>query len=174
VVTAIAVDFAALSRAGATDAEQLTALKFLGHWVGDVHQPLHVSFKDDKGGNEIDEEGPCTQNLHAVWDTCIIKRKLGTNLQRIAADLRRPVTEAERTQWTSTSATDWANESFAITTSDEVEYCVKTETGCRYEEENETLDPDEDHKVVAVDEAYLTKHLPTVRQRLTQAGIRPR
>jgi len=29
-----------------------------------------------------------------------------------------------------------------------------------------------DHKVVTVDEAYLTKHLPTVRQRLTQAGIR--
>jgi hypothetical protein len=172
VVTAIDADFAALSRAGATDAAKLTALKFLGHWVGDVHQPLHVSFKDDKGGNEIDEEGPCTQNLHAVWDTCIIKRKLGTNLQRIAADLRRPVTEAERTQWTSTSAKEWANESFAITTSEEAEYCVRTETGCRYEEDNETLDPDEDHKVVTVDEAYLTKHLPTVRQRLTQAGVR--
>lgn len=33
--------------------EQLEALKFLGHWVGDVHQPLHVSFKDDKGANDI-------------------------------------------------------------------------------------------------------------------------
>jgi hypothetical protein len=49
VVTAIAADFAALSRAGATDAEKLTALKFLGHWVGAVHQPLHVSFKDVPG-----------------------------------------------------------------------------------------------------------------------------
>ncbi len=66
VVTAIEADVAALTQAGATDAEKLAALKFLGHWVGDVHQPLHVSFKDDKGGNDIHEEGPCADNLHAV------------------------------------------------------------------------------------------------------------
>jgi hypothetical protein len=171
-VTAIDADFAVVSRAGVTDAEKLAALKFLGHWVGDVHQPLHVSFKDDRGGNEIDEEGPCANNLHAVWDTCIIRRKLGTNLQRIAADLRASVTAAERTQWNSTAAKEWANESFAITTAEDVEYCVKTETGCWYEADNEVLDPDEDKKTVIVDEAYIAKHLPTVKQRLTQAGIR--
>src|SRR5262245_52434433 len=69
VVTAIETDLAALTRAGATDAEKLVALKFLGHWVGDVHQPLHVSFKDDKGGNDIHEDGPCAENLHAAWDS---------------------------------------------------------------------------------------------------------
>jgi hypothetical protein len=172
VVTAIAADVAALSRAGATNTEKLTALKFLGHWVGDVHQPLHVSFLDDKGGNDILEEGPCAANLHAVWDTCIIQRKLGTNIRRIATELRASVTADQRTQWTSTSATDWANESFAITTAEDVEYCVKTTTGCRYEEDNETYDPDEVKKVVTVDEAYMTRHLPTIKQRLTQAGVR--
>jgi nuclease S1 len=172
VVTAIAADFAALTQAGATDAEKLTALKFLGHWVGDVHQPLHVSFKDDKGGNDIHEEGPCADNLHAVWDTCIIQRKLGTNVRRIATTLREPVTAEQRTQWTSTSATDWANESFVITVSEDVEYCVTTATGCLYEEDNEVYDADEDQKVVTVDEAYMTRHLPTITQRLTQAGIR--
>ena len=171
-VTAIAADVAALTRAEATDAEKLVALKFLGHWVGDVHQPLHVSFKDDKGGNDIHEEGPCAENLHAVWDTCIIQRTLGTNVRRIATTLREPVTADQRTQWTSTSATDWANESFAITTSEDVEYCVTTATGCLYEEDNETYDADEDHKVVTVDEAYMARHLPTITQRLTQAGIR--
>jgi hypothetical protein len=172
VVTAIAADVAALTRAGATDAEKLMALKFLGHWVGDVHQPLHVSFKDDKGGNDIHENGPCADTLHAVWDTCIIQRKLGTNVRRIAAELRTPVTAEQRTQWTSTSATDWANESFAITTGEDVAYCVQTATGCLYEEDNETYDADEDHKVVTVDEAYLARHLPTITQRLTQAGVR--
>lgn len=170
--TAIEADFAALTRAGATDAEKLAALKFLGHWVGDVHQPLHVSFKDDKGGNDILEEGPCTDNLHAVWDTCIIQRKLGTNIRRIAAELRAPVTAAQRTQWTSTSARDWANESFAITIAEDVEYCVKTSTGCLYEEDNATYDADEVKKVVTVDEAYMARHLPTIKQRLTQAGVR--
>jgi S1/P1 Nuclease len=32
-------------RAGATEAR-----KYLGHWIGDVHQPLHVSFRDHRGG----------------------------------------------------------------------------------------------------------------------------
>jgi hypothetical protein len=172
VVTAIAADMAALTRAGATEAEKLAALKFLGHWVGDVHQPLHVSFKDDQGGNDIREEGPCADTLHAVWDTCIIQRKLGTNIRRIAAALRASVTAEQRTQWTSTNALDWANESFAITTAEDVEYCVRTATGCLYEEDNETYDADEDKKVVTVDDAYMARHLPTITQRLTQAGVR--
>jgi len=32
------------------DQAKLVSLKFLGHWVGDIHQPLHVSFADDRGG----------------------------------------------------------------------------------------------------------------------------
>ena len=122
VVTAIAQDVETLARPSASDPEKLAALKFLGHWVGDVHQPLHVSFQDDKGGNEIDEQAPCAQNLHAVWDTCIIQRKLGTNVPHIATELRAQVTEAERTRWTTTGAKDWANESFAITTAAAVQY----------------------------------------------------
>ena len=171
-VTAIDTDFAVLSQAGVSDAAKIAALKFLGHWVGDIHQPLHVSFKDDRGGNEIDEEGPCANNLHAVWDTCLIRRKLGTHLRRIAADLRASVTDAQRTEWNRTGTKEWANESFAITTAADVEYCVKTETGCSYEEDNEALDPDEAKKTVIVDEAYIATHLPTIQQRLTQAGIR--
>jgi S1/P1 Nuclease len=42
-VTAIAKDFAVLSSGGATDADKAASLKFLGHWVGDVHQLLHTS-----------------------------------------------------------------------------------------------------------------------------------
>jgi nuclease S1 len=178
VVTAIDTDFEVLSRTSATDAEKLAALKFLGHWVGDVHQPLHVSFKDDRGGNEIDAHGPCTQDahpvrdLHAVWDTCIIAHKLGTDIQQIASDLRTPVTAAQRAEWTNTHGKDWANESFALTTTVAVKYCIQTATGCRYAENNEELAGDEPRKAVTVDEAYMELHLPTIKQRLTQAGIR--
>ena len=49
---------------------------------------------------------------------------------------------------------------------------MKTETGCWYEADNEALDPDEGQKVVTADEAYMDAHLPTITQRLTQAGIR--
>lgn len=36
----------------AKDEKKLTALKYLVHFVGDVHQPLHVGFQDDRGGNQ--------------------------------------------------------------------------------------------------------------------------
>ncbi|MEX0941716.1 MAG: S1/P1 nuclease [Pseudomonadales bacterium] len=56
-------------------ARKAAALRFLGHFIGDLHQPLHVSHAEDWGGNKIrvtwfDEE----VNLHAVWDTKIIER----------------------------------------------------------------------------------------------------
>lgn len=38
-------------------ADRLIALKSLGHWVRDIHQPLHVSFEDDRGGNNIRVSG---------------------------------------------------------------------------------------------------------------------
>jgi hypothetical protein len=42
VLTAILSDFKLLSSKTETDANRLVALKFLGHWVGDIHQPLHA------------------------------------------------------------------------------------------------------------------------------------
>ncbi|WP_242111599.1 S1/P1 nuclease [Luteimonas aquatica] len=70
------------------------ALKFLVHFVGDVHQPFHASNRDDKGGNgfqislttDIPPEayarknyvdGVMGTNLHSVWDYYILaSRKL--------------------------------------------------------------------------------------------------
>lgn len=72
VLTAIAADTAVLKDATASDADKLAALKFLGHWIGDLHQPLHISFQDDRGGYEVEVRGLCTPNLHAVWDTCLL------------------------------------------------------------------------------------------------------
>ena len=49
VVTAIEHEFAFLASPNATEEEKLAALKFLGHWVGDIHQPLHAASQDDRG-----------------------------------------------------------------------------------------------------------------------------
>ena len=56
VLTAILYDFKILQAKENTDASKLVALKSLGHWVGDIHQPLHVSFLDDKGGGEYHQD----------------------------------------------------------------------------------------------------------------------
>ena len=52
------------------DKNDAEALKFMVHFVGDLHQPLHLGRKDDKGGNKIEMNwfGRKT-NLHAVWIT---------------------------------------------------------------------------------------------------------
>ena len=171
-VTAIDLDLQAIADAAAPDASKLDALKFLGHWVGDVHQPLHVRFRDDPGGNSVKETGPCEGNLHAVWDGCIVHRRLGRDIRSIATDLRGVVTPANRNQWNSTGPKTWANESFIITTWEAIGYCVKKDGACWYAADNMELDANEQKRVVIVDDAYIERHLPTVKTRLTQAGIR--
>ncbi|CAI7667512.1 unnamed protein product [Penicillium pancosmium] len=60
--------------------QQGDALKFLIHFIGDLHQPLHVEDKC-RGGNEIhvrfDNHGGEKENLHSIWDTDIPHKILG-------------------------------------------------------------------------------------------------
>ena len=73
VVVAIRQQMAVLASA-ASDAHKLTALKYLVHFVGDVHQPLHAGFLDDRGATRYSlEEFMRGSNLHAVWDSGLIQ-----------------------------------------------------------------------------------------------------
>jgi hypothetical protein len=74
----------------------LIALKSLGHWVGDIHQPLHVSFLDDRGGNTIRTSGQCPGNLHAVWDNCLVQYAIGPDASEAATDLLAVISGLER------------------------------------------------------------------------------
>ena len=99
--------------------DQLRLLKSLGHWVGDIHQPLHVSFDDDRGGNLVAIAGPCKANLHAVWDNCIIEKKIALDYADVAGRLRAEITDVERAHWIpriidTAAVVAWANESSAI------------------------------------------------------------
>ncbi|KAH9852442.1 phospholipase C/P1 nuclease [Lenzites betulinus] len=72
-VTGVLREFAKGERA-VGDAEE--ALKFLVHWMGDMHQPLHMSGRE-KGGNgvRVAWNGRVT-NLHSVWDGLLIAQAL--------------------------------------------------------------------------------------------------
>jgi hypothetical protein len=85
VVEAITAKLAIL-RSTAPDAERLSALKWVVHLVGDVHQPLHVGLASDKGGNlfQLRAFGRGS-NLHAVWDGELIRRRVG-GLSRLLQD----------------------------------------------------------------------------------------
>lgn len=49
--------------------DQIFYLKMLIHFVGDLHQPLHVGHEEDKGGNDIKVSWfGKSSNMHRVWD----------------------------------------------------------------------------------------------------------
>ena len=156
----------------------LRALKFLGHWVGDIHQPLHVSFRDDLGGNEILEAGPCTGHLHRVWDSCILRRGLGTDVEAIARALLDDMDTlladipGDKQDWITSAPIDWAEESFQVATDPAVDYCVQKSGGCWYASDNKSWREPEDQGRVKVNQAYLDAHLDTVKRRLLLGGIR--
>ncbi len=55
---------------------QLTALILVVHFVGDVHQPLHVGRGADRGGNSISDLWfDKLDHLHAVWDSGLIEQE---------------------------------------------------------------------------------------------------
>ena len=57
----------------ASKEEKAFHLKMLVHFVGDLHQPLHVGIADDRGGNRFQvqwfDKGT---NLHSIWDSSLL------------------------------------------------------------------------------------------------------
>jgi len=140
---------------------------------GDVHQPPHVSFEDDRGGSSIGISGGlCGWDLHAVWDRCIIEQGLPGDPYALARQLLGEMTDEERAARRVSTPTDWAKESFAISTSPSVGYCVRTDDGCWYGPDNERLDQGEPETTVVVDQPYIETQAPTVRKQLLKAGGR--
>jgi nuclease S1 len=62
----------------AIESERLTALKWVVHLVGDIHQPLHAGLKSDKGGTlyQVQAFGR-GMNLHSLWDSGLIRNRAG-------------------------------------------------------------------------------------------------
>lgn len=73
VIAEIARAETTLKNRSLTRAKRAEALKFLVHFVGDLHQPLHCSDNADRGGNDVHVTflGQ-SSNLHRVWDSGII------------------------------------------------------------------------------------------------------
>ncbi len=76
VVEALRAQTAILADTQRSKAERLQALKFVVHFSGDVHQPLHAGFEHDRGGNDVQTnfEGKGS-NLHSVWDSGLLRSR---------------------------------------------------------------------------------------------------
>lgn len=144
------------------------ALKFIVHFIGDVHQPMHAGNRTDSGGNAFQVslrtpiepeayvrskyvDGVMGTNLHSVWDYYILAGR-GLDLQAYADKL-------DALPWPSypaPSAYDfmplaWAGES------------------CRLIDARGIYPPEDRH---AMDSAYLDAMRPLAEQRVRQAAWR--
>jgi hypothetical protein len=86
ITKAIADQWALLKNKQADPRLRAEALRFLVHFVADLHMPLHVSTNNDRGGNCVpvryfrqrprEHDHSYSPNLHEVWDTYILERDL--------------------------------------------------------------------------------------------------
>ena len=136
--------------------ERRLALRFVVHLVEDLHMPLHVGDNHDRGGNDTQvrwfEFG---SNMHRVWDTQMIERTANTEDAWLNA-LHELDTESNRVKWQCGTVEDWATESLLLART-----AYRTPgTGAPIKSGQELGDP------------YRAANLPSVRQRLAQAGVR--
>ena len=123
VTRAIAEQAAILKDKNADAAKRADALRYVMHFVGDLHQPLHSSTNADEGGNCVPvkffrrqprERGHgYSPNLHALWDTAIPERDMeGADPPEYADTLDAAfASEIEAWQKAGIHVEDWAWES---------------------------------------------------------------
>jgi len=108
-----------LADKSASKEDRAEALKFVVHFVGDLHQPLHCAERNkDKGGNGrlvffLDRKKAV--NLHQVWDTQnLLSDKGKLKIADYAEKLSAKIGKADIAKWKSGTATDWANDSHRV------------------------------------------------------------
>lgn len=176
--------------------ERVFALMALGHWIGDIHQPLHVSFADDRGGNGIVATlaGRCgtsryrVENLHGIWDNCLLEAGLFERVRR-RADFKRSWSKdtityravdtlqantglAEERAMVDGGPRQWAQESLDVTLDPASLYGVRASDGCRYSEGALLLTSRGPKRTQAVGQDYLERFAPVAEERIRLAGFR--
>ena len=124
-------------------------LKMLVHFVGDLHQPMHIGQKEDKGGNTVQVQwfGKGT-NLHAVWDTKMIEYWNMSYLE--LADSAQNLSKKQIQAIEAGTVIEWVDEIHEVTRT--VYNSVEVGENLRYR--------------------YSYDHFNTVRSQLQRGGIR--
>ena len=89
------------------------ALRFLIHFVGDLHQPLHVGREEDQGGNKISVTWFDKQtNLHSVWDNSLVDfQQYSYSEYATTLDI---ASDEDVKAWQASSLEDWFYESYTL------------------------------------------------------------
>ena len=169
------------------EAEQrMEALMFCVHFVGDSHQPLHVGFKTDLGGNEIPVrfEG-VANNLHSLWDTGILAQRVKLNFANnfthwmvALQSSMNTVYARNRTQWTScptshstSTAPSHALAAFIPCSGVWVEESAQMACPAYLDDSGQRMNKTS-KLTYNLTSIYYNRTIPLIEQRLIQAGVR--
>lgn len=133
--------------------DRLEALKWIVHFVGDLHQPLHA-VEEGRGGNDIKVQvfgspkcGDYDCNLHWTWDTLLLEHT-GLSEEDYVKRLNGLIEQKHLDKQAGGTPVDWANESHL-----QARRIIEA-------------------KAAAVDEAYYQANIDVVNERLALAGLR--
>lgn len=139
-------------------------LKFLVHFIGDLHMPLHCSNDNDKGGNDKQvmffspdskEARGHRTNLHSLWDN-LIEIKAKEDPVQLGNQLDKAIRSTDKQKWDSGTIEDWAFETYLVTK--KVIY--------------PGFSPGPSTVVIALSKDYYSRRRPYVDEQLEKAGIR--
>jgi hypothetical protein len=176
VLTAIAYNRNILADPKASSAERAKALRYLIHFVGDLHQPLHTTDNKDQGGNCDPVElldSVTISNLHSVWDSGLLEEHL-REIKKTPAEYAAILNQrfrADKTGDTDVAVWVWESHKAGIeTTYGAMQPLIPLEpvdaaTDCNAE----------NAKVYALHihlgREYLDKSVPVIDRQLAQAGF---
>ncbi|CAI0468451.1 unnamed protein product [Linum tenue] len=140
------------------------ALLFLSHFVGDVHQPLHVGFLGDLGGNTIIVHWYTRKaNLHHVWDTSIIESAMkdfyNSDLTTMINSIQSNITSQQDNELPL-----WGDCEGNQTVCPNVFASESISLACKYAYRNATPGS-------TLTDDYFLSRLPIVEERVAQAGV---
>jgi S1/P1 Nuclease len=189
VTRAISEQLAILQDQTAAAAKRAEAVRYIVHFVGDLHQPLHAMTNADEGGNCVpvkylrrapsEHADRFTPNLHGVWDTAILERDMeGADPAEFVDRLEELFTgKLESWQSAGVHLDDWVWESY-----DDAEKFVYKPLvpAVAIEPDVPVHSCSDDNRIgerllrehITAGDAYQQQAAPVVEQRIMQAGIR--
>ena len=115
VVEALKAQTAILGDRSKSDAERAQALKFVVHFAGDIHQPMHAGYGHDKGGNDFQVQfNNRGTNLHSLWDSGMLNEQKLDDDQYFKRLMALPAPKVGKRSSIATDAVEWAEASCRI------------------------------------------------------------
>lgn len=157
---------------------QLDALRFLVHFVGDLHQPMHCAFRyGDMGGNMLpvnsftgkhysfgpEDDLDYPPSLHAAWDEYLVQEMVaGRKTKAVVRALQREITDQDVRRWMKEDVLGWATDSYWIARKKAYRWTDGTPVPYTWSRPGMDLTRDN----------YIDSHVHLVDEQLKKAGVR--